>query len=103
MSEQAPRKLFGLTLAAFVERHVGTLQDARCVAVSLAMAQGNIASAESPQLIGWAIFCIFQLELRRWFSGDDLDLQHGLEQLRRTLNVCITGLQPKPKPRQAQA
>jgi AcrR family transcriptional regulator len=67
--------------------------------VSLAMAQGNIASTESPQLIGWAIFCIFQLELRRWFSGDDLDLQHGLEQLRRTLNVCITGLAPASRPR----
>jgi hypothetical protein len=37
MSAQAPRELFGLTHPAFVERYVGALQNARRVAVSLAM------------------------------------------------------------------
>jgi AcrR family transcriptional regulator len=63
--------------------------------VSLAGAQGNIAATETPQLIGWAIFCIFQVELRRWLAGDKLDLQRGLDRLRRTLNVCTTGLRPE--------
>jgi len=62
--------------------------------VGFAMTQGSVASTEPPALIGWAIFCIFQVELRRWLSGDDLDVRKGLEHLRRTLNVCITGLQP---------
>src|SRR6266436_1908533 len=35
--EQASRELFRLTDAAFVERHVGALQNARCVAGSLTM------------------------------------------------------------------
>jgi hypothetical protein len=35
--KQATRELFRLADAAFVERHVGALQNARCIAVSLAM------------------------------------------------------------------
>jgi hypothetical protein len=35
--EQAPRKLLRLTHPAFVERHVGALQNTPSVAVSLAM------------------------------------------------------------------
>jgi AcrR family transcriptional regulator len=62
--------------------------------ISLAMTEGHIASAESPQLIGWTIFCIFQVELRRWLAEDRGDLRQGLNRLRRTLNVCIAGLQP---------
>jgi AcrR family transcriptional regulator len=62
--------------------------------VAQAMQQGRVAAAETPQLVGWTIFCIFQVELRRWVSDDDLDLRQGLNRLRRTLNVCITGLSP---------
>jgi AcrR family transcriptional regulator len=62
--------------------------------VAQAMQQGRIAAAETPQLVGWTIFCIFQVELRRWVADDDLDLRQGLNRLRRTLNVCITGLKP---------
>jgi AcrR family transcriptional regulator len=68
-------------------------------AVAQAMQQGRIAAAETPQLVGWTIFCIFQVELRRWVSASDLDLRQGLHRLRRTLDVCITGLSPaKPTP-----
>ena len=59
-----------------------------------AMKQGRIAAAETPPLIGWTIFCIFQVELRRWVADGDLDLRKGMNCLRRTLNVCITGLTP---------
>jgi AcrR family transcriptional regulator len=62
--------------------------------VSLAMAHGGISSKETPRLIGWTIFCIYQVELRRWLSDDDLDLHEGIRRLRRTLNLCITGLKP---------
>jgi AcrR family transcriptional regulator len=62
--------------------------------VAQAMRQGRIAAAETPQLVGWTIFCIFQVELRRWVSDGDLDLRKGLNRMRRTLDVCITGLSP---------
>lgn len=72
--------------------------------VMQAMQQDRIAATETPQLVGWTIFCIFQVELRRWVAAGDLDLRRGLNRLRRTLNVCITGLSPaKPAPsRQAR-
>jgi hypothetical protein len=38
VSEQALRELFRLTYPALIKRHVGTLHNARCIAVSLAMA-----------------------------------------------------------------
>ena len=62
--------------------------------VAQAMQQSRIAATETPQLVGWTIFCIFQVELRRWVADGDLDLRKGLNRLRRTLNVCITGLSP---------
>jgi AcrR family transcriptional regulator len=65
--------------------------------VSQAIRQGRIAAAETPQLVGWTIFCIFQVELRRWVADGDLDLRKGLNRLRRALNVCITGLSPAPQ------
>lgn len=62
--------------------------------VAQAMQQGRITAAETPPLIGWTIFCIFQVELRRWVADGDLDLRQGMNRLRRTLNVCVTGLSP---------
>jgi len=70
-------------------------------AVGLAVTHGGISSQEPPRLIGWAIFCIYQVELRRWLSDDDLDLRKGMNRLRRTLNVCITGLKPALRRRAA--
>ncbi len=63
-------------------------------AVALAIKQGSIAAAETPRLIGWTVFCIYQVELRRWLSERDLDLRKGMGRLRRTLKVCVTGLGP---------
>jgi AcrR family transcriptional regulator len=62
--------------------------------VAQAMRQSRISVTETPQLVGWTIFCVFQVELRRWIADGDLDLRKGLNRLRRTLNVCITGLSP---------
>ncbi|HUC48847.1 MAG TPA: TetR/AcrR family transcriptional regulator [Xanthobacteraceae bacterium] len=72
-------------------------------AVTLAMEQGGVAVAETPRLIGWTIFCIYQVELRRWLSDGDLDLRKGMNRLRRTLNVCVTGLGPAAKPKPARS
>lgn len=60
----------------------------------LAMEQMSVSSIEPPQFVGWTIFCVYQVELRRWLARDDLDLTEGLDRLRRALALLITGLNP---------
>jgi AcrR family transcriptional regulator len=62
--------------------------------VLLAMKQSRITTTETPLLVGWTVFCIFQVELRRWLSEGDLDLRKGMTRLGRILNICVTGLTP---------
>jgi AcrR family transcriptional regulator len=62
--------------------------------IATAMAQNTIAAREEPRFIGWAIFCVFQVELRRWLSDDHPNLQQGLRSLERALRLVITGLAP---------
>ncbi len=62
--------------------------------VRLAMVQKMIVSREKPELIGWTIFCIYQVELRRWIAGDDLDIDAGLARLGRAVKLFVTGLNP---------
>jgi len=61
---------------------------------NLAIMQKCASPSETPQLIGWIIFCIFQVELRRWLSHDNPDLREGLELLQRALILFIKGLKP---------
>jgi hypothetical protein len=58
------------------------------------MAQKSIAVREDPSFIGWTIFSVFQVELRRWLSNNDPNLQQGLRRLERALRLVITGLVP---------
>ena len=51
-----------------------------------------VSLPESPQFIGWTIFCIFQVELRRWLSNDELKPRAGLRALERALTLLIVGL-----------
>ena len=62
--------------------------------IRLAMEQRSVSSLEPPQFVGWTIFCVYQVELRRWLARDDLDLAEGLDRLRRGLALLITGLNP---------
>ena len=59
-----------------------------------ATAQKTIVVSEEPRFIGWTVFSVFQVELRRWLSDDDPDLQQGLQTLERALRLVITGLAP---------
>ena len=63
--------------------------------VELALAQRAIASPEPPHFVGWTIFAVFQVELRRWLSVDEPELGAGLKALERALRVVITGLAPR--------
>ena len=60
--------------------------------VGLAMLHKSVASSEDPQFIGWTIFCIFQVELRRWLSNDETELRVGLRALERALGLFIGGI-----------
>jgi AcrR family transcriptional regulator len=62
--------------------------------IAAAMAQNTIGAREEPRFIGWTIFCVFQVELRRWLSDDDPNLQQGLRALERALRLVLTGLAP---------
>lgn len=53
-----------------------------------------IACEETPEFIGWAIFCIYQVELRHWITSDEPDVRAGLSRLRRALVLVATGLKP---------
>jgi AcrR family transcriptional regulator len=37
--------------------------------IELAIANGEIAPSEPPLFAGWTLFCIFQVELRRWLAS----------------------------------
>jgi AcrR family transcriptional regulator len=65
--------------------------------VELALAQRAIAVKEDPQFVGWTLFCIFQVELRRWLASDKSNLKAGLSALERALSLFINGLKPTPK------
>jgi AcrR family transcriptional regulator len=60
--------------------------------VEWAMRRKSVASSESPQFIGWTLFCIYQVELRRWLSDDDSDVRAGLQTLQRALRLFVAGI-----------
>ena len=60
--------------------------------IELAMGRGEIVPSEAPLFAGWTLFCIFQVELRRWLSNDVTNLRSGLSQLERAFRMLIVGL-----------
>jgi hypothetical protein len=60
--------------------------------IELAMRRGEIVPSEPPLFAGWTLFCIFQVELRRWLSNDVTNLRTGLDQLERAFRMLIAGL-----------
>jgi AcrR family transcriptional regulator len=59
--------------------------------VESAIKNAEIAPSESPLFAGWALFCIFQVELRRWLSSDVAHLRDGLSELERAFRMLIVG------------
>jgi AcrR family transcriptional regulator len=57
----------------------------------LAIANVEIAPSEPPLFAGWTLFCIFQVELRRWLASDVTHLRAGLNQLERAFRMLIVG------------
>ncbi len=65
--------------------------------VTLAVAQKSASPNDTPEFVGWTIFCIFQVELRRWLSHDAPDLREGMVALQRALTLFIGGMNPTKK------
>ena len=64
--------------------------------VKLAEARKTIKIQEPAEFVGWVVFCIFQVELRRWLMDKDANLASGIARLERALRVCLAGCAPKP-------
>jgi len=60
--------------------------------IELAVGRGEIVPNDQPQFAGWTLFCIFQVELRRWLSSDVTNLRTGLDRLERAFRMLIAGL-----------
>jgi AcrR family transcriptional regulator len=72
-------------------------------AVRLGKERGEIRSAEDHRLIGWVIFCVYQVELRRWLSENQQNVARGMLSLERAIRVVIDGLLPRKKPQSRAA
>jgi AcrR family transcriptional regulator len=59
--------------------------------IDMAIANHEIAPKEQSLFAGWTVFCIFQVELRRWLASDVTDLPSGLRELKRALTLLIAG------------
>jgi AcrR family transcriptional regulator len=64
-------------------------------AVHHGKSRGEISFAEDYRLIGWVIFCVYQVELRRWLSESRPDLDGGMTSLERAIKVVFAGLAPR--------
>ncbi len=62
--------------------------------VDMAAAAGEITRPEDPLFVGWTLFCIFQVELRRWLARENAHLRSGLHELERAFQLLIDGLGP---------
>jgi len=66
-----------------------------CDSVRFAQNNKTIDSAEDHSVIGWMLFCIYQVEIRDWLADENLDMNAGIERLVRGLEISLRGVAPK--------
>jgi AcrR family transcriptional regulator len=59
-----------------------------------ALDRRSIQASEDAGFIGWVAFCIYQVELRRWLTTKDIDIDDGMAALQRALKLLMQGLMP---------
>ena len=83
------------------ERAIATRMEMISVVTAIienAIEKGEIVSKADPKQIGWIIFSIYQAEIRFWLREDKLSVDDGLDQLRRALLLCFSGMKlTRPK------
>jgi AcrR family transcriptional regulator len=67
-----------------------------CDSVRFSKESKSVRTSEDPRLIGWVLFCVYQVELRSWLAGGELNLKTGLEHLKKALKVSLVGIAPEP-------
>jgi AcrR family transcriptional regulator len=65
--------------------------------IEFAITNAEIVPSEPPLFVGWTLFCIFQVELRRWLASDVTNLGTGLDQLERAFRMLMVGLALAPE------
>ena len=60
--------------------------------IGLAAERGEIASKEDHGFIGWVVFCLYQVEIRRWLAEGDLNVTAGIASLERAIRLVVSGL-----------
>lgn len=63
--------------------------------VADAIEEGALSTKERAEFVGWVLFCIFQVELRRWLMAGE-PMAVGIRQLERALRLFLNGLGPSP-------
>jgi AcrR family transcriptional regulator len=59
-----------------------------------ALERGAIRAGEDSAFVGWVAFCIYHVELRRWLTTKELDIDEGMAALQRALTLFMQGLAP---------
>ena len=59
--------------------------------VESAIENAEISPSEPPLFAGWTLFCVFQVELRRWLSNDNARIRAGLSELERAFRMLVVG------------
>jgi AcrR family transcriptional regulator len=59
-----------------------------------ALERGAIRAGEDSAFVGWVAFCIYHVELRRWLTTKELDIDEGMVALQRALTLFMQGLAP---------
>jgi AcrR family transcriptional regulator len=60
--------------------------------VDIAAGRREIAPDEDALFVGWTLFCIFQVELRRWLARDTAQVRAGMKELERAFELLRNGL-----------
>jgi hypothetical protein len=61
--------------------------------IEIARRRGEIASAESDDMLARFVFEIYQIKCRHWLADQNPDVEQGLSELRRVLTILVQGLE----------
>jgi AcrR family transcriptional regulator len=62
--------------------------------MKLAIERGMISPSEDASFVGWVAFSIYATELRQWLMRKEPDVDEGMAQLRRALQLFLRGSMP---------
>lgn len=69
--------------------------------VRLAQVRNEISSSADYHLVGWVIFSLYQVEIRRWLSEKKLNVSHGMSRLEQAIRLVLTGIALEKAPKKS--